>query len=363
VISDVRVLALTRRWLHHTKNGGYDHLARVVGAEVVTRFERSQLFWHGFPRWCWRICKRTQRYSHGYKYEDWLAERSLLAKARRRSPDLVHVLYGDRGLELLLRHRSRLPCPLMITFHLPGKRGIDRFEFLRRHLVSGMDVAVVVARCQIQDYQRGLGSDRVFYIPHGIDTQCFAPGGSTRQRPGVRLVTVGQFLRDFRALRAIIDECNVRKLPVQFDLVMDRGFWPAFTECPNVRLHTKIEETELIRMYREADALLMPLADATANNAVLEALACGTPVISNKVGGIADYVDDDCSWLFEKGEVGGMVNLIDAICGDREIASSRRAAGRRKSLDFDWSRIADQMRELYRVVATGNSRASAENKK
>lgn len=358
-IDDFRVMTLTRRWSHQTKSGGYDRLALAVGAEEVRRFERLRIFWHRIARGCWRICKRSQRYSRAFKYEDWLAERSLLAKARRHPPELVHVLYGDCGLEWLLPRRSLLPCPLLSTFHLPSTRGIWRFELFRRHLVSGVDAAVVVSRCQLQDFKRCLGSDRVFYIPHGIDTQLFVPNGTAAQQSRVKLLTVGQHMRDFRALRGIIDECNARKLPVEFDLVVDRMHWPTFLGCRSVRLQTKIEEHELIRMYQEADALLIPVADATANNAVLESLASGTPVISNKVGGIPDYVDDDCAWLFDKGEVSGVVNLIATICRDKEIAFSRRAAARRKSLEFDWSRVADQMRELYRFVATGNSPADA----
>jgi glycosyltransferase involved in cell wall biosynthesis len=104
-------------------------------------------------------------------------------------------------------------------------------------------------------------------------------------------------------------------------------------------------------LYREADALLLPVHDATANNAVLEALGCGTPIISTMVGGIPDYVDNSCGWLFEKAEVARIVKLIGEICDGQEITSSLRSAARSKALVFSWKRVAAKMRVVYDAVA------------
>jgi glycosyltransferase involved in cell wall biosynthesis len=170
---------------------------------------------------------------------------------------------------------------------------------------------------------------------------------------------VGEHMRDWEASHRIVDECNARKLPVQIDAVVKRSLWSVFTGCANLRLHTGISEDELIRLYRQADVLLIPVIDSTANNTILESLACGTPVISNSVGGIPDYVDDTCGWLFGKGEVWGIVKLIEQLCNDPEVASSRRESARLKSLEFSWERVAQQMGAIYEAVAGGDSPAAA----
>jgi glycosyltransferase involved in cell wall biosynthesis len=283
----------------------------------------------------------------------------LLAGSWFRKPDVVHVLYGDEQLDLLLRSRWLLPSPLVASFHLPTLRVAGRFERHQKHLLAGIDAAIVVSRCQLKDFRRWLGWDRVVYVPHGVDTRRFCPGDYDSQRRQIRLVIVGEHMRDWEASRRIIDECNARKLPVQIDAVLGRALWPVFTGCANVRLHSGISEDELIRLYREADALLIPVVDSTANNTVLEALACGTPVISNSVGGIPDYVDDTSGWLFGKGEISGIVELIDELCNDREIAWSRRESARHKSLEFSWDRIAEQIVTIYEAVARGESPAEA----
>ena len=120
-------------------------------------------------------------------------------------------------------------------------------------------------------------------------------------------------------------------------------------------MQSDIGEPELIRRYQEADALLLPMVDATANNSVLESLASGTPVISNAVGGLSDYVNARCGWLFDLGNVTGMVELIAEMCRHREIAASRREAARRQALGFDWLCVARQMRAVYMaaVVSSG----------
>jgi len=351
-------VSLAKRWQHHTASGGYDRLAREIGSAVVKRAEGSGLL-HRVLRRLWRLRSHTGSYLLNYRYEDLLAERRLLATCRLRKPDVVHVLYGDEQLDFLLRRRSLLPCPLVVSFHLPTYRVVDRFERLQKHLLGGIDAAIVVSRCQLKDFRRWLGPEKVVYIPHGIDTGRFCPGDRDRQRRQIRLIIVGEHMRDWEASRRIVDECNRRKLPVHIDVVTVRwprqARWPAFTGCANTCQHTGISEDQLIRLYREADALLLPVVDATANNSVLESLACGTPVISNSVGGIPDYVDETCGWLFGKGEVSGVVRLIEKLCNDPEIAWSRREHARRKSREFSWERVGEQVLAIYEAVAGKDS--------
>src|SRR5262249_62068611 len=95
----------------------------------------------------------------------------------------------------------------------------------------------------------------------------------------------------------------------------------------------------LIQLYCRAAALFMPVVDATANNAILESMACGTPVISTGVGGIPDYVDDSSGWLFPPNEVLGIVELVEKLSHERWRAESLRIGARRKAIEFSWERV------------------------
>ena len=116
-----------------------------------------------------------------------------------------------------------------------------------------------------------------------------------------------------------------------------------------------IPEAELIALYRNADAILVPMVDATANNAVLESLACGTPVISTAIGGMPDYIDPKSGWLFPKGAVAPVVDLLKRISADRSVAESRREAARIQALKFDWKKVAAQVHDLYSAVIKGRN--------
>ena len=119
--------------------------------------------------------------------------------------------------------------------------------------------------------------------------------------------------------------------------------------------HSGIDEAALIALYQDTDALLVPLVKATANNAVLESLACGTAVISTFVGGIPDYVTTKCGWLFPKGEVGPIMDLIRQLCANKTLTESRRQDARLQALRFDWREVAKRMWVVYSAVSSGRS--------
>jgi hypothetical protein len=113
----MKILCMTKRWAHHTDSGGYDRLARESGAIEVRRPRCRGLAMRSL-RSAWRGLHRENHYLLDYRFEDAVAEVKTFAKAWLVRPNLIHALYGDEHLNLLLSVRSCLPCPLVATFHL-----------------------------------------------------------------------------------------------------------------------------------------------------------------------------------------------------------------------------------------------------
>jgi glycosyltransferase involved in cell wall biosynthesis len=353
--SFVRVTCLVKRYDHHTASGGYDRLAGAVGAQVIMRKQIPGLFGKA-ANGIWRQLTPNKGYAPVYDVGDWLTELQALTTGFFWPPDVLHVLY-DSQLYLLAKRRKLLRCPLIVTVHgafadPSYTRPLDAFP-----KGLGIDVAVVVATSQIAPLQRLIGPRKIVYIPHGIDTDRFRPKDYTLSPGKLRVLIVGHNMRDWFVIHRTIDEINRQGLDVEFHVVTAEHLFPFLTGCDNLVLHSQISEAELVDLYCSADVLFLPVFNATANNSVLEALACGTPVISTLVGGIPDYVNEASGWLLPLGDVHAHVNLIASLASNRELARNRRKAARTQALKFDWRCVAEQMIALYTAT---KSRASAQ---
>jgi len=60
-----------------------------------------------------------------------------------------------------------------------------------------------------------------------------------------------------------------------------------------------VDEQGLLFLYHQTDLLLMPIHDCTANNDFLESMACGVPVMTNRVGGVDEYLDPEHCIIME----------------------------------------------------------------
>ncbi|MCZ1008118.1 glycosyltransferase [Streptomyces lydicus] len=95
------------------------------------------------------------------------------------------------------------------------------------------------------------------------------------------------------------------------------------------------------------------MTDATANNALLEALACGTPVVATDTGGISYYTGHGpAALLTPPGDAAAAAEAIETLLDELGTAAhaSRRAAARERAELFAWPRIADQVRSVYRLL-------------
>jgi glycosyltransferase involved in cell wall biosynthesis len=215
-------------------------------------------------------------------------------------------------------------------------------------VASRLDHVTVVSATQRAYFEQVLPRARVSVILHGIDTTFFHP--VTRLSSGtVRCLVVGSYLRDWSLLHDIARAFKGQP-EIVFDVVSASA--PAFDGAA-VSVHRQVDDQSLRELYHRADILLLPLSDATANNALLEGMACGLPVIGSDLPSLREYAGPGVG-MFVPHEIDAFVESIRDLSRDRDARVRLGDAARRRAEDLSWRRIAPIFAALYRrVVAAG----------
>jgi glycosyltransferase involved in cell wall biosynthesis len=145
----------------------------------------------------------------------------------------------------------------------------------------------------------------------------------------------------------------MRRLPadaVQLTVVTSAEQQTHYRGVPGCLLPGSLSDEALLRAYRQADVLAIPLMDCTANNVVLESMACGTPVMVNRVGGIPEYVNEACNVVLDGKREDEWVARLTALSRDRAALAALRPRVRTWAESFAWPLIAAQFRALYREM-------------
>ena len=108
-----------------------------------------------------------------------------------------------------------------------------------------------------------------------------------------------------------------------------------------------MDDNALRGLYRKATLLLLPMQHATANNALLEGIACGLPVVATRLPGLAAHVPGREAILVEGNTVDGFVEAILKVVRDDGYRQQMAKAARRRALELDWRRITPLFENMY----------------
>lgn len=345
-----RVISISKRWRHHTTSGGYDRLLDFIDGDAIGRVEGSNLVLRLARKAHWH-CSRHNKTTLDYHFGDWCAEWKVLLSSRVRSFDVCHALYGEEQLSLILAKRQWLKAKLMATFHLPASRLYELPPHWQNN-IEQVDVGICVARDQIGTYSERIQSDRVAFVPHGIDVDVFCPEhDSRRESEQLELLTVGWHMRDITLLHRVADLCKNEGVPVRFRVICPASQGGYFTGCDNVELVHDVSEDDLITANRECDAIFLPLTDATANNALLEGLACGTPAIVTDLPAIRDYVGENAAVFLNRGDSDQAFEVIRDIAQAPNTLNEKRLAARQTAELFSWQNVSTAILQCHSAIA------------
>ncbi|NLI80099.1 MAG: glycosyltransferase [Deltaproteobacteria bacterium] len=344
------VTLISRHMANHASVSGYDRLGHYLEARIIHPVDQ----WTFARRTVTRLLRPLVHRSGCLWYHRDALFSELCAGVHwlKGSNRLFHFLYGENAYRYLGHLKSVARKNLLVcTFHTPEEkfRAVVRdVRHLRR-----IDAAIVVSTSQLDFFGNLLGRDRVHYVPHGIDVDYFRPLEVSEQRDEevFRCLFVGTHLRDFESLAACWRIVNQEAKKMQLSVVTFPEYHGYFEGIPNVELYAGIPDQKLLALYRGAHAFVFPLLDSTANNSLLEAMACGLPVVCSDVPGVRDYADESCTLFTARGDAEAMAHAVLTLNKNRRLCTTMGLAARERVMAFGWRNVASMVMELYQGLA------------
>jgi len=210
----------------------------------------------------------------------------------------------------------------------------------------------------------GIQESKIHVIYNGINHQRFYPTPQTQARKDLGLgdsriiLYVGNLKKEkgcLDLLEAFIELAKQQpelKLYVAGTGAMSKTMTQRSQEAGmknNIFLLGKVDHAALNRWYNAADLLCLPSYSEGVPNVLLEAMACGTPVVATRVGGIPEIVTADTGVLVESGNIQELKDKLNAALKHPWNAERIHLYAKK----FSWNENARQMLDMF--INAGNA--------
>lgn len=186
---------------------------------------------------------------------------------------VFHFIYGENiysNFGHMLMHNNKT----ILTLHQPFS-WFDNNLWLAR--LRTVDNVILMSNKDVKKFIAATGKDNVSFIPHGIDTDFYAPDKNIQKDNSILMV--GNWLRDFTFANTVFCKLLSEDSTLQINVVTNKDNFKYFTSKSRIHLMCGISDIELRNLYRVSKVLFLPLFEYTANNAFLEAVSTGCPVV------------------------------------------------------------------------------------
>ena len=210
----------------------------------------------------------------------------------------------------------------------------------------------------------GLNPEKLEVIPFGVDTDFFRPIDVPKDENMFQMLSVGYLIERkgheylIKAMEEILKERNDVRLKIVGSGPLEGKLKKIITDLrldEYVEIIQNVSDEELLKLYNSSDLFVLPsVVDSQGNTeglgvVLLEAMACGLPVIGSDVGGIPDIIKDgETGLLVGEKNVEGLSKKIFQVIEGKSLTNNMADSGCiMVKKRFSWNIIAKRYIEIY----------------
>ena len=292
--------------------------------------------------------------------------------------DVIHSHYWLSGIAAM-RLACRWNIPHITMFHTLGRlkqqanpderESVLRLEMEQRliHHVDRIIAATEDERAQMMRFCGATGS-QVEVIPCGVDLTLFTPHQKTLARRHLKLddrptlLFVGR-LDPFKGPDQLLRAAALMKEKSQIVIVGgklsgDKDLQALQKLARKLDIAQRVHfmgaqpREEMPLFYSAADVTVVPSYHESFGLAAVESLACGTPVVATRAGGLITVVRHNETGFLVPRCPGFFAERLDILLRDHKLHARLRAAARQSILQFSWHDVAQQVYGIYHELVT-----------
>ncbi len=301
---------------------------------------------------------------------------SIAAFARKesRTYDILHSHYWLSGV--VAEHLAqRWDIPHVTMFHTlarlkqianPDEQESQQRLAMEQTLIQSVDCIIAATadeRTQIMRYC-GVSASRIQVIPCGVDLALFVPYDRQRMRqrfgldPQRPVLLFAGRLDPFKGPDILLRAAALMEQEAQ--IVIVGGVLTNDSDLQNLRTlaaDLDIEQRVLFLgaqpqdvlplLYSAADVTVVPSYHESFGLVAVESLACGTPVVATRAGGLMTVVHNDENGYLVPRCPGFFAERLDAILRNPDIQARMHAAARPSVSQFSWESVALSVSNVY----------------
>jgi colanic acid/amylovoran biosynthesis glycosyltransferase len=296
-----------------------------------------------------------------------LAERTVygaenfLPALREFRPDLLHAHFATQGTAEARRLAAELRVPFTFTAHR-----YDIYAKAPPDLAERIDAAaavVTVSRANVRHLREthGVSPHKLHVIQCGIDVERFSPAPRPASPPHIVCVARLEPIKNHGLLLEACAVLAARGVPFRCVLV---GEGPARSEVEETRERLGLmevvelvggaEQSEVLRWWQRASVAVLTSEYEGRPVCVMEAAACGVPVVATAVGGVPELVEDGVTGLLAPaGDAEAVAERLERLLTDPALAARLGADARRRAeREYSVVHQVDRLLDIWNGVLT-----------
>jgi len=307
-----------------------------------------------------RLGKRRSLYANKSEV-NWTFSPGLFPKVKRfindNSFDIIHT-HGPFAPNISFLALLYSNTVNVATFHtaFSGFNYYNLSKFLFTPISKKIDGSICVSKYALREIYPHFPKCNYKIIPNGVDTSRFSPEGEKLKEFSDKKIVLFLGRLDPRKGLSVM----LKAFPLIKKEILDSVLLVAGKGVPPEGIPENLKKSIIFKgmipnemvpvYYRSADLYCSPaLYGETFGIVLLEAMACGTPVIASNIDGYREVIPDK-EMLFQRGNPESLADKAISILKNASKSKKIRKIGIETASKYDWNAVAEKTENFYRSL-------------